>query len=143
MSQSVIEMSSASIELCEQFLRGDAAVRILGHLRDFVPIGRDVEPQPDPTTMAYVGRYEEPLGLLVDQLGLHAGRSDAPDRQAPVTVVIVVEHDEGLLAVDEEGRRAVARPLGDGRKREARRAHLGQRLRHLLAGAHERLRIGD
>src|SRR5262249_52797149 len=51
------------IELRDEALRGDGAVRVLAEIRDLVPVDVAVEAHSDPPTVADVGRAEEPLRL--------------------------------------------------------------------------------
>ena len=79
----------------------------------------------EPTAMADVGRPEEPVGFGLDHLGLDPFRGGAPDRQTAVVVVVIQEHHEAGLAVDEEGRSAVAEASvtsGSGRQAARTRA---------------------
>ena len=77
-----------------------------------------VPTDPPPTSLprippvSDVRRDEEPPRIIIDHHRLHPGRGRAPQRQTSVTVVIVVEHDECLLAPHEPGRRAVTEPFG-------------------------------
>jgi hypothetical protein len=66
-----------------------------------------------------VRRYVVDLGVAVDERGLHALGRRTHERHATITMVIVAEHRELLLA-DKERRHAVARALGDVRKRMTR-----------------------
>ena len=117
----------SGVELGDQPLGRDLPVGVGADLRHLVPVRVDIEAHAEPAPLADVGRPEEPLRLLLDQLGLDAGRRGAPDGQPAVLVVVVEEHDERLLAPNEEGRRAVARPLGDLREVQADAPDVGQR----------------
>ena len=75
--------------------------------------------------MAHVGRTEEALGALGDEHLLGAVRGRAPEGQAVVVVMVGVVR-EGLLALDEPGRLAVAEPLGRLGQGEADLAELLQ-----------------
>ena len=80
------------------------------------PVDLAVEPDPDPTAVADIRGHVEPVGFLVDELLLHAGRRRADEAEPLVVVMVVPRGGEGLLVADEPRRRAVAQPLG----------HLGQ-----------------
>lgn len=94
-------------EPAEQGLRRDAPI---GLERDGVELDlvHLEQPYPDPAAVPDVRRPEEAGRLGLDHLGLHALGGGTPDREQTVTVVVVEEHDEGLLLPDEEGRPAVA-----------------------------------
>ena len=72
----------------------------------------------EPAAVADVRRDEEPLRVEVDERRLDARRGRAPDREAPVAVVVRQHHQERALAADEERRRAVAESLARLGKRE-------------------------
>lgn len=55
-----------TVELCEEFGRGDCTPGVLDDLRDFVPVGIVVELHANPTSTAHIGRDEKPLGVAGD-----------------------------------------------------------------------------
>src|SRR5258706_5228321 len=61
--------------------------------------------------MPEVRRPKEAVGVRGDEELLVSGRRSAPDREAPVAVVVVEQHQEAFLVAHEEARRAVAQPL--------------------------------
>ena len=91
---------------------GDGAVGVFDDLRDLAPVGSSIESHTEPTAMADVRRHVEPLGFLVDELGLHARRRRAPEPENAVAVVVAVEGQERLLGGDEPRGRAVTQPFG-------------------------------
>jgi hypothetical protein len=99
--------------------RRDLGVGVLGNPRELVPVKTTVEPDAEPSPVPDVGRHEELLGIRLRQQLLHAVRRRAPDREAPVPVVVRQHHQEGPLLPDEERRRAVAEPLARLRQRQA------------------------
>jgi hypothetical protein len=80
---------------------------------------------------------EEAVWLAGGQVGGHARRGGAPERDAAVAAVVVVEVAERPLAVHKEARLAVADALGDARQRECDPAHLIELLAFHLIGLHE------
>src|SRR5882757_6540800 len=105
-------LRASRIELGAERLGGHLAVRVTNDLGDLVPIGIVVDPNPQPTPVADVGRTEVALGIITDARFLRTGRRRAPERQAISIVMVVVEHHEELLVTDEEPRLAVGRPFG-------------------------------
>jgi hypothetical protein len=87
--------------------------RVLDDSLQLDPVETAIETEAQPAPMADVGRHEEPVGLGSDEHFLHPGRRRAPNREAIVAVVIRQDHQKGARAPDEEGRRAVTRPLDD------------------------------
>ena len=106
---------------------GDRAVGVFDDLRDLGPVGTAVEPHADPAAVPDVRGHVEPLGLLVDELGLHAGRRRAPQPENAVAVMVAVERHERLLAGDEPRGRAVTQSLGGLGQRHADRTHTIER----------------
>src|SRR4029079_2119064 len=105
--------SRRSSERIDDGLGRDHAVRVAHDIFDLVPVDVDVVATADPPSVADVRGHEEAARLLAHHLVLHADGRVAPDGEAPVAVVVVVEHHERLLALVEEGRRAVAGALLD------------------------------
>jgi len=68
-----------------------------------------------------VRRHEELLRVGLDEQALIARRRRAPDREAPVAVVVVEHHQEAPLPAHEEGRRAVTQAFAGLRQRETDR----------------------
>jgi len=68
--------------------------------------------------MADVRRDVEPLWIGLYERRLHSRGRGADKREAPVTVVVIPDRRERALAPDEEGGRAVRRPLARLRKVE-------------------------
>src|SRR5580765_7304294 len=106
---------------------GDRAVCVLDDLPDLGPVGAAVEPHTDPTTMSDVRGHVEPLGLLLDELRLRAGRRRAPQAENAVTVMVVVERHEGFLSRDEPRGCTVTQSLGGFGQRHADRTHTLER----------------
>jgi len=79
------------------------------------------------------GRSDDALAADADAAPAPEGRA-APEREPSVAVVVVVEHHERLLALGEERRRAVARPLLDVGQTRTDRAHPAQRRVDLAIG---------
>ena len=88
---------------------------------DGPPVRVEIEPRADRAARAEVGRDEEAAWVGADDHRLRAQRRLAPDRDAPVAMVVVREHDE-RLAADLEARRAVVDAFGRLGQREADRA---------------------
>src|SRR5207244_13365481 len=97
-------------------------------LFDLAPVDLAIEPHADPTTVPDVRRHIETVGLFVDQLLLHTGWRGADQTQGSVAVMVVPDRRERLLLPDEPGRRAVAQPLADLRKRNANAPNFGHRV---------------
>src|SRR5437588_4993595 len=55
---------------------------------ELVPVEAAVEPHAEPPAVADVRRDEEPLRVGLDEHALHPVGSGAPDREAPVAVVV-------------------------------------------------------
>ena len=89
------------VELAHERDGCDLTVRLFADGAQFSAVEVNVEPHPEPAPVADVGRPEEPVGLLLDELGLHAGRGGAPDTDDAVAVMIVDEHHEGDEPVGE------------------------------------------
>src|SRR5262249_47236890 len=107
------DRSAAQLALFESgqgALRSHLSVALEQQTRDDVPVHVAVEPDPDPSRRTDVGRREEDLGVLLHELGLLLEVRLAPERDAAVTVVVVHEHREGLLAAPPR-RRAVREAL--------------------------------
>src|SRR3989475_3911551 len=101
----------------DQLLRRNCQVRILDQPGDPAPAEIPVQAHAEPAQMADVGWDEVAIGLRRNQHPLDLRRRRAPDREAPVAVVVVMVRDEGPLAADEECRRPMAGPfasLGEG-----------------------------
>jgi hypothetical protein len=96
----------------DERLRRNTRVSILDRPCDLVPVQPPIQPHPDPAAVADVGRAEVVLGLGAHQRLLHALGRGAPQRQAPVAVMVVEEHHECLAPAHEEGRLAVREALG-------------------------------
>src|SRR4051794_40158163 len=94
-------------------------VSVFGDAGELVPVEAPVEPHAQPATRTHVRRDEELVGVRLDQHLLHPLRRGAPDRETAVAVVVVHHHQERTLLADEEGRRAVARPLAGLRQTQA------------------------
>src|SRR5207248_8826122 len=72
----------------------------------------------EPAAVPDVRRPEEAVGVRGDEKLLVPGRRRAPDREAPVAVMVVEQHEEAFLVTHEEARRPVAQPLARLRKPE-------------------------
>src|SRR5207302_10957022 len=81
--------SLVAFELLDQPLRRDGAERVLDDAADLVPVEIAVEADAEPAPMPHVRRHEELVRVGVDEQLLVAGRGGAPDREAPVAVVLV------------------------------------------------------
>ena len=82
---------------------------LLEQIRDHGPSQSAVETNAEPSARANVRRPEEVLRIGGDELLLHAGRRIAPDGDVAAAVMVVVDHDEHLLAHEE--RRLAVREL--------------------------------
>ena len=81
-----------------------------GPARRFRPVDRHVEPNAEPAAMSDIWRSKEPLRSRLDEHGLDAFGSGAPEAEH-VIVVMVGIGDERLLAANEPCRLAVTDPL--------------------------------
>lgn len=113
-------------------------VGVLGDARDLFPGQPAVEAKPEPAAVPDVRRDEEPLGIGLHEHSLHAGGGGAPDREAPVAVVVGQHHQECALAANEERRRAVTEPLARLGQPEAELAQPCEDLFSLLFGDYGR-----
>ena len=87
-------------------LRSGQGPGLLHHHSHLVPVEVYVQPQPHPAPRAHVGRHEEPIGFLLDELGLYPWSRLEPDCGTSVDGMLV-EVAEGRALHDPEGRRSV------------------------------------
>ena len=104
-------------EFPTEALGSGEAPGLLHHAGHLVPVQVHIEAQAHPAPRSQVGRYEEALGLLVDELLLHAGRRLEP-QGGPAAVGVGVEVGEGGPAHDPECRHPVVEPLLHLRQRQ-------------------------
>src|SRR5262249_53514328 len=83
-----------------------------------VPIEATVEADAEPPAMPDVRGDEELVRIGIDEHPLHSLGRSAPDRKAPVAVMVVHDHQERLLLPDEERRRAMTEALARVRQGE-------------------------
>src|ERR1019366_6222580 len=110
------------IEDGDEFLGRHRAKGVLADRFEVVPVQPDVETHAQPSSTTDIRGSEEPLRIAGHQSLLDARRGRAPQmRKLVIMMAVGPEHQELLL--DEEGRCAVARFLGDVRKSHTDRPH--------------------
>jgi len=102
-----------------------------------VPVDKDVEIAPDPTSSTHIGGHEETIRVGLDQHPLNPVGGGTPAGETIVVMVVGVS-DELSLATDEPGRLAMADPLLDFRQGETDLAQPGERICHHGSIVHRR-----
>ena len=97
----------------------DVRIGVLDDPGQLMPIQPAIEANAQPAAMPHVRWHEELLRIGIRQELLNAVRRRAPDREAPVAVMVREHHQEGSLATNEKGGRAVAQALAGLGKRKA------------------------
>src|ERR687898_721178 len=136
---------SAVVEFVGERLRRDRPEGVFDDAGDLVPIDAvvaigvevDAEPSGDHARRRG-GRMEEPVWFAGRQVGGHARRGGAPQRDAAVAAVVVVEVAQRPLALHEEARLAVADALSDARQGQCDPAHLVELVAFHLSSVYTR-----
>src|SRR5262249_25311790 len=90
--------SLVCVEVLDELGGRDTAVRVDEDLANLVPVDRNVEAYADPAAAAHVRGNVEAFRFFVDQLRLHARRRGADQSEPAVTVMVVPDGGERLLA---------------------------------------------
>jgi hypothetical protein len=98
-------------------------ISVLDDIGDLLPVEIEVKTHTEPTTSTDVRWNEKPPPVSMHQRVLRPRWCVAPERQPPVIVMVVHEHDERPFAAPKERRGAVAQTLFSLWKAEAKAAH--------------------
>ncbi len=98
------------VKLRQKPLRRNRAIGVADDRADHGPVNRHVEPDPQPPPVPDIGWDEERGRPRANEDLQRPHWSGAPEREAVIVMVIGV-HDEGLLALHEPRRLAMAQAL--------------------------------